>query len=364
MNRQQNGRFLFLDAAKGVGILAVMFGHITSLGNPVDRWISTFKLPIFFIVAGFLICYKEEVSTVPFGKFSVKRVRAMLLPYLYFSGIVILYRMVRAAFQGKGADGMLRQLLADLLDTFSFRGISALWFLPAIFIAEILFFFVMRARIAGKILAVIAASAVYVWTSPLLAVFEGYVGAFCYQIVQRPVLAVTKGVVGFLFIGCGYLLCEWRKKFPTGRGRLAAGVLLIFVGIFLSGFNRGSLDYNNMNFGEHPICFFFCALINSVGLIFVLESLEQYYPFPILTWCGRNSLILMATHGTLGFKSIMVNGWAKVMSLSQEVCLKYYLECMGILFHLVVFEYGVVEFVNRKMPFLLGRSKGKIGGSN
>ena len=28
----------YLDAAKGWGILMVVFGHITKLGNPIDIW--------------------------------------------------------------------------------------------------------------------------------------------------------------------------------------------------------------------------------------------------------------------------------------------------------------------------------------
>ncbi len=217
MSRQQEGRLVFLDAAKGVGILAVMFGHITKLGNPVDIWLSTFKLPVFFIVAGFLICHKGEIAAAPFGKFALKRVKSMLLPYFYFSAVVILYRFFLAVFKGKEMAQVLEVSSADLLDTLSLRGISALWFLPAIFIAEILFFLAMRFCAAGRLLCAAAAFAAYFGTDPLLGLIEGW-DARCFEVINRPVIVLAKGMVGALFVACGYLLHGFMQRFSSRTG--------------------------------------------------------------------------------------------------------------------------------------------------
>ena len=40
----------YLDAAKGWGILMVVFGHITSLVNPIDIWFGAYKLSVFYFV--------------------------------------------------------------------------------------------------------------------------------------------------------------------------------------------------------------------------------------------------------------------------------------------------------------------------
>lgn len=350
---EQKKRLVFLDAAKGVGILAVMFGHITKLGNPVDIWISTFKIVIFFIVAGFLVCRSQEASKLSFKSSAMKRVKALLFPYLSFSIIVILYRALHAAFVGKSVEYVLKHFMIDSYSTISLRGISALWFLPTIFIAEVLFFLVMRFGMAGRICCTMAAFLVYFGTGPMLNVLESACGDVPYALISYPILAVTKGIAGFIFVGVGYLLYKIVDRFPAKRERWLAGIALFIAGIILSWFNEGTLDYNNMHFGELPILFFICALVSSVGWMFVLEHLENYYTFPILTWCGRNSLILMATHGTLGLKNIMVRGWAGAVTLSSKVCLKYYLECTGILCYLLIFEYAIVEFVNRKASFLI-----------
>ena len=49
------GRKKYLDAAKGLGITMIVFGHTTRIGNPLDRYFSTYKISIFFLVSGFLI---------------------------------------------------------------------------------------------------------------------------------------------------------------------------------------------------------------------------------------------------------------------------------------------------------------------
>ena len=101
MKQVETKRLIFLDAAKGIGILAVMFGHITSIGNPIDRWISTFKLPIFFVISGYLLCRSKEMSTTSPCAFIKKKAKVLLIPYFLFSLLTIIYRTGFAVFKGK-----------------------------------------------------------------------------------------------------------------------------------------------------------------------------------------------------------------------------------------------------------------------
>ena len=58
-------RIGYVDAAKGLGMLLIMLGHITKYDNPVDLWMSSFKVVILYYVwlsdelHG--ICQKESV---------------------------------------------------------------------------------------------------------------------------------------------------------------------------------------------------------------------------------------------------------------------------------------------------------------
>ena len=59
-----NKRLYYLDMAKGVGIFLVILGHIEYLDPDIKRWISSFHMPLFFVVGGILAYIKEASSTL------------------------------------------------------------------------------------------------------------------------------------------------------------------------------------------------------------------------------------------------------------------------------------------------------------
>ena len=78
-----------------------------------------------------------------------------------------------------------------------------------------------------------------------------------------------------------------------------------------------------------------------------------------LEFAGKNSLIIMATHGTLGFKVLVIKGWKAIYTLSETAGPRYYLECTGILAELMLIECGVVSIINQYFPWLTGKFKEK-----
>ena len=91
----------------------------------------------------------------------------------------------------------------------------------------------------------------------------------------------------------------------------------------------------------------------------VLEYLEKWWKMTYLEFAGKNSLIIMATHGTLGFKVLVIKGWKAIYTLSETAGPRYYLECTGILAELMLIECGVVSIINQYFPWLTGRFKKK-----
>ena len=85
-------RIAYVDAAKGLSILMIALGHITKLGNPVDLWMSSFKVSIFYIISGFLMCYSGSVKSRDFREFSGKLLKSLGIPYIVFSIIGTLFK--------------------------------------------------------------------------------------------------------------------------------------------------------------------------------------------------------------------------------------------------------------------------------
>ncbi|MBF1069294.1 MAG: acyltransferase family protein, partial [Prevotellaceae bacterium] len=53
---EQTKRIEALDIAKGIGIILVIIGHMSS--SYLRDWIYSFHMPLFFIISG--ICFKTE----------------------------------------------------------------------------------------------------------------------------------------------------------------------------------------------------------------------------------------------------------------------------------------------------------------
>ena len=127
-----------LDMMKGLGIVAVIIGHLTSYGR---QFIFSFHMPMFFIIAGFL--YRRKIIPT-----SVKNdFKRLIIPYLvtavfivvfYFileqvTGKEYFYRWLKAALWGSSSPGHQSPLFGD------YPSIGAIWFLLAMFWCKLFF---------------------------------------------------------------------------------------------------------------------------------------------------------------------------------------------------------------------------------
>lgn len=175
-----------------------------------------------------------------------------------------------------------------------------------------------------------------------------------YKLVSFPILTVSKGILGFWFVGAGYVCYLLFKKIKERNMRFLIGLVMFVATIFLSQKNPG-VDINLLGLGKYPAMMYVNGIMGAMGTILVLEYLERWWKMTFLEFCGKNSLIIMATHGTLGFKSIAINGWRALYGLSKVPNLRYILECTGILAELMLMECGVISIVNNYFPWLAGK---------
>lgn len=128
----------FVDATKGLGILAVIWGHMDYLWSTSSVWFSSFKLAVFFVVVGLLKArrYEARGQEESCGTVWGKRLYSLVIPYGVYSLLAILAHLAFAAVRHQG----IREALGgDIFLTITLRGIATLWFLPTLLLAELLF---------------------------------------------------------------------------------------------------------------------------------------------------------------------------------------------------------------------------------
>ena len=129
-------RIPFFDLLRGVGIILVVFGHVTH-DMPVREFIYGFHLPLFFFLSGTLFRDRDLARFTPFIR---KKARSLLIPYVVF-GLVSLFWYLIVEIRIRPIDATLSQMLLGLVYGAYTKWIwfnGALWFLPCLFTAECL----------------------------------------------------------------------------------------------------------------------------------------------------------------------------------------------------------------------------------
>lgn len=141
VNVAKHNRLVEIDILKGLGILAMVAGHV-GFGELFNFAIHPFNMPLFFLVSGFL--YRCKGS---FSLYIKKKVKTLLVPYILFG---LLFCIIWSPVQLARGEPFLD--LAVHLFLMSSEGIpigGALWFLTAFFFASALFDLVFRLSRGG-----------------------------------------------------------------------------------------------------------------------------------------------------------------------------------------------------------------------
>ncbi|MBR2765982.1 MAG: acyltransferase family protein [Blautia sp.] len=370
---QTGERKKYLDAAKGWGINMIVFGHITALGNPIDRYFATYKLAIFFFVSGYLLFITGSMKKYSVGQFARRHLRSLMLPYAGYSALILLYAVTADFYRGKPLAKITGRILNHGYEFVTLRGHSTMWFLPCLFLAQMLLVIIIRLPVFIRLLSLVLPVFSSIYFDNLLHQLKGQLDSSAYKLVSYPILTVSKAIFAFWYVFVGYLcaclLCKKYKQEETGRRsgtlreivKFAAGLGLSLLTVWLST-KMKSVDINSMILGTKPLLLMVAGVSGSLGAVLVLEYIEKWLPLRYLCWTGRNSLIIMATHGTLGFKQLCIRGWKDFYGLAAKAGMKYYLDCIGIQCHLMLIECGVVSLITGYLPWLSGR--GRSGSAN
>lgn len=202
-------RLPWLDAAKGLGIILVVLGHVATEPH-FRRLIYTFHMPLFFFLSGiaFSVSRKED--------FVFRRARSLLVPYLGFCLLTFFYWfLLERRFRPPGPDAGELFLNIFLAQAGKYEFNAVMWFLPCLFVIEAAFFF-LRRNIRSDVLLLAVTGACFVLGS-LLSGAAPFPASFRLP-VRLPWLLDT-ALLGILFYALGYVCGNIGFFAPRGGGR-------------------------------------------------------------------------------------------------------------------------------------------------
>lgn len=274
-----------MNVAKGIGIILVVIGHASTNINLLN-FIYLFHMPLFFFISGYF--YKDEHTKAPW-EFFKKRVMGLYVPFIKFELLALVLHNIFLKWniytQQMTNGYSIRDMITVAQQIVSFQHTQIMtftfWFLPSLFFASMIFIAInitankltKHSEITKAILVVGVASLGFVLTE--------------YSVVLSWSLRTSMVAIPLFY--CGYLFKRYESK--VKHHFIIAGICL-FV-LFTNMDNRidmGTDVYIN------PFFFYMNALLGVYLIIYASKVLSRKYEkLRFLNYCGRNTIIIMAT---------------------------------------------------------------------
>ena len=381
-------RIDYFDIAKGFGIILVIIAHTGFATDYLSCYINSFHMPLFFILSGMLSNYLNEIN-MELRPLVLKKIRGLMIPYISFSILyVVLYTVTYYMGLVKKED-----FLQSVIYMITLYGDSTLWFLPALLIGYIVFYFLQRKLKGFWVLAFSMALALLsyliqtlitpIWArnadnlliTNLIDFARGFLrgfivasficlGYFIYQYVIKGVYSTdndkdisscgnenidqndNKFTNGSEGKKVDYSDCNIAKRIKA----LIIGVFLLLVTAFLCRINT-TVDFHRLVLGN-VIFFYINAVLGSVGLIFVCMAIRN---LKVISFFGRNSLVIMCTHLNFYILFAAINvAWIVNNYVTRA---KSYVFMAVIVVSALLMETILIIIINRFFPFILGKNR-------
>ena len=246
-----------VDIFRALGIILMIMGHI-KFGGYFDKWIHAFHMPMFFFVSGWFFRSRDNI-----GGQILKKARSLLLPYICFEviqwAILMIFVPEYRSFQ------VLRYVFFENTykipveeGTFGISPIpGAMWFLTAIFFAEVIY--ILLDRVLGCN-----------WKLHLTVIALGILGMVLPKILPfRLPWALDAALAGMVFFHVARIIRETRlQQIMDLKWWLA---LILGAGFSVSILLCPKI---NMRTGEYG--WYISFWVNALGLIIAGWSLSKY----------------------------------------------------------------------------------------
>ena len=267
----------WVDAAKGIGIAAVVFVHTTT-NVPGMKFFLLFAMPLFFFLSGYL--HKPQ----PGGPYARRKAIHLLVPYVSFLLFIAALRFVHLLHHRELNAAVLRRgLLHGLWGGSQLGGMfSVLWFLTCLFLTQqIMNWMLLHLRLVPLIAITLGAMFAGDGLSHLFPSFSLPLGA-------NVVLAAMP------FFLLGSLSRRWRLD---GWPSLLFGITCVIAAPVLLA--RGLPVFYDMHNGFYGVPFL--TFVLSSGCIFTcVQVARASVQVPLFGWVLRNlgvmSLGIMLVH--------------------------------------------------------------------
>lgn len=334
---QRRNRIQWIDLAKALGIILVCYGHLRN-GDGQSVWLPAldssiafvylFHMPLFFLLSGFTVSTRRN-----FRDFALTKARTLLIPYYFYSLYflakpiaILLIPSLGKTFRSSHDYSVGHQFYDVFING------NGLWFLMALFWAELVVYGLLKLTESAGVHAVLGLA--------LIIGYFAFTSAFPSFVLPFQLLRAVE-VIGFMCLGFAvkhYMLEATRVHALIGM--IVSVILLISTGIVA------------LNASAVWIYSCVAAVAGSFAVAFLSIVIAHSRP---LAYVGKNSLVYYAVNAlTLNivkfgaFHILRINGAALAVGVQFFAGIVLTAVAMGVL---TLFNM----LISRYLPWTLGR---------
>lgn len=316
----KNTRIEYIDIAKGIGIILVVFGHTLNQHNLPCLYIRSFHMPLFFFISGLCFSFDKYNNSITFIN---KRCRQIVIPLINF---ILLSILVSISITPQ-------YYPPELL---SQRMPGAMWFLLVLFIAEIIYFFFRKYT-------------KNIYTIIIFLIINAFIGILLHRENISLPYNISTVFISIFYYGIGNI----SRRYDLQKIHKCLCLPLLLLPLILVIFTHDTLDlvYNYM-----PSCeaiYILASLSGLTGIIIFsvyLQNINNKYIKNTLLYLGKNTLIVLCLHTIfINLTNVYIHKYIS----SQTTYL--------LLQQIVVWTscYISIRIINSYLPFMLGKKSTK-----
>lgn len=306
MNQTNNlrERVLYLDIAKGIGILLVVWAHAS---GPFSAQIDQFHMPLFFLISGYLYSQKSTVK-----EYIWKKTKSLYLPFMFWN---LLSYSITYFITTPTVDWLKFFISAlEIILTLSKDGqfFGATWFLGALFVMSILY------KLVDTVIPQSQAKDGIMLLFFITLALLGFEVNFPYMLSRTFILG--------MFFALGVFIKKHQSFLATcnAKGTAIVCLLLFFL---ISKYNSVKMGPNHYDF---RLLFIFGACFASYAVIYLSQLMEvcQNKCLKLVKsafiYLGQHSIDIVLWHFIFFRLSIILQMYLHQETLTVKNILSYY----------------------------------------
>lgn len=270
---EKKPRIEFIDLAKGICIILVVFGHCRVYPIDFGTNLSHLRMPLYFFLSG--IFFKDYGGVI---KTTLRKIDKLLIPFIFFFAVNVVLMVALNVINHKPLPGF-----ADFFENGRIT-IMSLWFLLCLFWQSVLF--TIAYRFTNNIYLIACASAVFSIIGITLSK---------YGIILPMYLDAALTFSPFFFMGFSFRKTDILVPNKMDKYNIPLAIVLLAAGAaigYLNGLTVVNYVFNQWegNIGLH----FLQSAIVVIAMIFVCKTVKK---LPLISYIGKFSIMILVMHG-------------------------------------------------------------------